>query len=536
MPTGAPMPHHRRMPLAAVPGVPAVLAVLLAAASCGGSPKARRDEPSALAQVAFAHQTSLFGPPADYRGSDLAEVGRAGLFDVRSSAECEVAVLAGGEDSFAVRLDLLKRARRSIRIQALIFTADESGLRVAELLKEKKRAGVDVRVIVDAASNVSLKTQWMYFDLKQHGIEVEGYEALSLQWLNELPVLMPHDPELGQPNKRFHEKLWIIDGEEPGAQAVTGGLNIANEYFRVNPGNPKRYWRDQDVVVRGAIVRDLIATFDRNFEYFVSIKAGRGVFNTNLYWDAMRAVVAKTGKIPVELSTTPLLVQNVATLEARQPPRRFAPATCRFFQNRPRLHETYIQQAYLKLIAGAQREILIANAYFVPTSSMLAALTDAAQRCVSVIVLCNGEETNDTPGMTLIGRGYYQTLLAANETPAAKACPTPAGIQLWEWQGKRADEPTRTQGLLHAKFAVADRKVSLVGSHNLDPRSERLNSESAIVFESEVLATELATTFLERDLATSRRISLEEAAAFERPESVVQRFKKQLGHVFEELL
>ena len=42
------------------------------------------------------------------------------------------------------------------------------------------------------------------------------------------------------------------------AIAVAGGLNIGNEYFRADPDNPDATWRDQDVVLRGAIVRDLV--------------------------------------------------------------------------------------------------------------------------------------------------------------------------------------------------------------------------------------------------------------------------------------
>jgi phosphatidylserine/phosphatidylglycerophosphate/cardiolipin synthase-like enzyme len=119
-------------------------------------------------------------------------------------------------------------------------------------LKEKRAQGLDVRVIVDAMSNPDPQTQWMYFDLKQHGIEVEGYETFYLQWLNEMPVTR-HDAADGttNPNKRFHEKMWIIDGETDHGVAVVGGLNIANEYFRIDPRNPSRYWRDQDVIVKG---------------------------------------------------------------------------------------------------------------------------------------------------------------------------------------------------------------------------------------------------------------------------------------------
>src|ERR1043165_8520184 len=230
---------------------------LLFAFACGSSQKHAREQ-SAQGLLDAAHGTSVFDPIASWVPSPQKEVGLGGMFGVRPPEECEVAVLPGGEDSFTTRMALLAAAKQSIRIEALIFTGDESGLRVAEVLKQKKAAGLDVRVIVDGINNVSMQTQWMYFDLKQHGIEVEGYEALGLQVLNELPV--PFLSSHQDPNKRYHEKVWIVDAGTPDAQAVTGGLNIANEYFRVDPGNVPRYWRDQDVVVRGAVIADLTTT------------------------------------------------------------------------------------------------------------------------------------------------------------------------------------------------------------------------------------------------------------------------------------
>jgi len=482
--------------------------------------------------------TSLLGEDADFTGSDYADVGLSGLFPVRGPAECRIAVLGGGEDSLAVRLETLKQARHSIRIQALVFKGDEAGLRIAELLKEKKAAGLDVRVIVDAFSNPWLQTQWMYFDLKQHGIEVEGYEAMALQWLNELPIpqLMPHvDPD--QPDKRFHEKMWIIDGGTEHAVAITGGLNIGNAYFRTHPDDPDDYWRDQDVALRGAIVDDLVAAFDRNFEYFVAVKKSRGLFNTNLYWDATRKVLDKTGKLPISYQTDPAIVANVAAIEARRPPLEFRGATCRFLQNRPRLRESYIQQAYVKLIERAQREALIANAYFVATPSLTQALTDAARRCVAVRLITNSPETNDLPEISLVGRGHFSELLSVNASTEVAACPNgDAGLRIWEWVGQSADEASRGQGTMHSKYAVFDGERSLVGSYNLDPRSERLNSETALAFHEPVLTQQLRALFLGNDLRFSREITAAEAATFERPESVIERFRKSIGHLFEKHL
>ncbi len=488
--------------------------------------------------IADTSASSVLGPEARFTGSPYPDVGLGGLFPVQGPEGCQIAVLQGGEDSFAIRLQALKNAQQSIRIQALIFNGDETGLRIAEILKQKKAAGLDVRVIVDAFSNPALQTQWMYFDLKQHGIEIEGYEAMALQWLNEIPLpkLVPHtDPDAL--DKRFHEKMWIIDGETEHGVAVTGGLNIGNEYFRANPGDPDDNWRDQDVVVRGAIVGNLMAAFDRNFDYFVSVKKSRGIFNTNLYWDATRAVLDRTGKVPVHYATDTTLVENVAALEARQPVLDFHSATCRFLQNRPRLRETYIQQTYVKLIERASSEVLIANAYFVPTPSLFTALTDAAKRCASVQLISNSPQTNDLPEITLVGRGYYKDLLAVNDSLEVRACSNPdAGLRIWEWIGQAAGEPVRSQGTMHSKFAVFDSQRSLVGSYNLDPRSEKLNSESAIVFLQPDLARQLRMKILEEDLQYAREVTIEEAATFEAPESVITRFRKSLGQLFEEHL
>ena len=190
-------------------------------------------------------------------------------------------------------------------------------------------------------------------------------------------------------------------------------------------------------------------------------------------------------------------------------------------------------QAYLKLFAGAQKEVLVANAYFVPTPAIMAALKDTARRCVAVTLVSNSPETNDLPEISMVGRGYYKDLLAVNDTPEVTACPNEdAGIQIWEWVGKAPDDPIQ-QGTMHSKFAVVDRRVSLVGSYNLDPRSERLNSETGLVFEEQALAEELAG-LLEQDLRYSRRVTPEAAAEFEDPDDVIYRFRKSIGHLFED--
>ena len=483
-----------------------------------------------------AIQGTAFGSAREFVGSPYGEVGVSGLFNVHSAETCRIAVLPNGDDSFAARIQALKKADTSVRIQALIFTGDESGLYIAEILKEKKSQGLDVRVIVDAVSNPGVQTQWMYFDLKQNGIEVEGYESFNLQWLNELPVAS-HDAadRTTDPNKRYHDKMWIIDGETDHGVAVVGGLNIANEYFRIDPEKPSHYWRDQDVIVKGDVVKDMVATFDRNFEYFLKVKESRGIFNTNIYWEATRNLFQKTGKIHMNHITDERLNENVHKLADKKLGLKYKGANCRFFQSRPRFSETYIEQAYLKSIQGAENEILIGNAYFVPSSEFIQTIKDAARRCVKVVILTNSPETNDQPMLTIVGREYYDDILAVNNEPKVQSCDG-GGVQIWEWQGRRTNGTEQTEGTIHAKYAVFDRRISIVGSFNIDPRSRTLNSETAIVIENGDLSRQLADMFYKNDLDFSRQITLEETKSFPESKNAIYQLQKEFGILFEDLL
>jgi phosphatidylserine/phosphatidylglycerophosphate/cardiolipin synthase-like enzyme len=89
---------------------------------------------------------------------------------------------------------------------------------------------------------------------------------------------------------------------------------------------------------------------------------------------------------------------------------------------------------------------------------------------------------------------------------------------------------------MHSKYAVVDRERGLVGSYNLDPRSEKLNSETAVVFLEPELAEALRRSFVENDLRYSREVTRELAAEFEAPKDVIERFRKSIGHLFEEHL
>lgn len=434
-------------------------------------------------------------------------IGCSGLFPLRNENESEIGILKNGNESLIKRVELLKNAKSSIRIQALIFNADESGLIISDILKQKAHV-IPVKVIVDAASNLGIKTQWMYFDLKQNGVEVEGYEAGYLELINELSQ---KDPLII--NKRNHEKMWIIDGNKENGSAIVGGLNIANEYFDVNEDNNKN-WRDQDIIVKGKIVKDITSTFDRNFAHFKNIKKTRPklfkkeFFNTDKYWNFTNKYIFSISKLKIPFKINESIYNKILNLLEKKININFEKSNARFFQNRPRYQETYIKQLYTGLINASNKEILISNAYFIPSKAMRDALINAVKRGVKVYITTNSEQTNDTLILPAVSRYFYNELISINNEISLFS---EKFLRIFEWEGN-----TNIKGTLHAKYAIFDRNAAIVGSYNLDPRSEIHNSETAITFLNEKLALELTDLFYQ-DLKYSREIEFEETTQYKYP-------------------
>jgi cardiolipin synthase A/B len=115
-----------------------------------------------------------------------------------------------------------------------------------------------------------------------------------------------------------------------------------------------------------------------------------------------------------------------------------------------------ISALYAWLAARAKKSFLITDAYLVAPSSLLRALEDAARRGVEVRLLLPGR--NNHPAAGAAARRIYQPLMSA-------------GVHIHEWNGV----------MVHAKTAVVDGEVSLVGSSNLDPLSMRRNYELNLV-------------------------------------------------------
>ena len=161
-----------------------------------------------------------------------------------------------------------------------------------------------------------------------------------------------------------------------------------------------------------------------------------------------------------------------------------------------------LRRHLLLWLRQVRRRILIANAYFIPDPHLVRLLQRVARRGVEVDVLVPGSSDH----------AFVQAASRATFGPLLKA-----GVRVWE----------RQEVMLHAKAAVLDEEVVVVGSANLDTRSFRHNLELNLVLRHEALARE-TEALLARDRDQSTRI--EHGAWARRP--LLQRLSQSLAHAF----
>lgn len=142
----------------------------------------------------------------------------------------------------------------------------------------------------------------------------------------------------------------------------------------------------------------------------------------------------------------------------------------------------HVANLYAAMADRSRRSLEITDAYLVLQKSAQASFCGAARRGVSVRMLLPGRNNHPLAGAA--SRNGYESLLQA-------------GVEIWEWDG----------AMIHAKTAVMDGDVTLVGSSNLDPLSMHRNYELNLLVADPDTGARMQDMF-ERDLATATQIKL----------------------------
>ncbi|MBJ9751297.1 phospholipase D family protein [Burkholderia cepacia] len=396
-------------------------------------------------------------------------------------------LLADGAQALQMRIALARAATKTLDMQYYIATEDTTGkLLLAAALYAADR-GVRVRMLVD--------------DLNFRDID-RVMAALNTHPNVEIRVFNPFGASQGMVERtanfftridsftrRMHNKAMIADNQI----TIVGGRNLGDEYFSASP---TLQFRDLDVLAAGPVTNDISASFDTYWSsassYPLRVLNHQSFDTKDL--DAMRDELRDHWRKNADpynakpLNATPLsrqiardelgLVWAPAEFTADAPDKVAQPT------------DAYVSppmQRLVELTRGAQREFLAFSPYFVPHDAGVKILGDTTARGVRVAILTNSLAATDAVAVQA-GYGPYRVPLLQH------------GVELYEFKAQPGRQRprlfgSRSRASLHAKAYVIDRKILVIGSMNLDPRSAHLNTELALVIHSPALAEQVAQIF-----------------------------------------
>jgi cardiolipin synthase len=266
-----------------------------------------------------------------------------------------VNIYQSGKKTFDAIINTIKSAEISIHMEFYIVSDDDIGNMIKELLIEKARKGVEVRLIYDDVGSWSLPKRFIK-ELTNAGVEVYPFMEVKFPMLTS------------KINYRNHRKIVVVDGKT----AFMGGINIADRYLKGD--NELGTWYDTVLQIEGEAVKMLQVIFMVDW-FFVSKK----VFSDREKY----------------FPTHEVKIQHSLQITASGPDSDWAS----------------IMQAFFAAITKAQKHIYISSPYFVPNESILTALKTAALSGIDIRILLPGK--SDSTVVYWSSMSYITELLEA---------------------------------------------------------------------------------------------------------------------------
>ena len=440
---------------------------------------------------------------ADPSGTALASMVQEQKAAAKARHPSGFVLLSGAQAAYSSRLALVESAQKTLDLQYYAIHADVSTQRLLQSVVAAAERGVRVRVLLDDLHSTGRDAQVMRLAFAPN-VEMRMFNPLTGARNSQLGRIFSLVGDFSRVQQRMHNKLFIADN----ALGIAGGRNLGNAYFgNDDAGN----FVDLDVLAAGPVVQELSQTFDAYWNNPRAYPVQSLISRHQLL--EMQASMRKTtpeqqariwNQEPMDLKAAPwtwapaaVLVDHPAKIPAEggeQPkpaPRAALPTT----KNTPELAPTDPQQdtvvdGLLQLMGQAKKDLLIVSPYFVPGPDMKQAFAAARARGVRVRVLTNSLASNDAP---IAHAGY------ARHRPELLA----TGLELYEmrselsglrsvFQGTGSSGVTGSSGdskaMLHSKLLILDGRLLVIGSMNLDLRSQLQNTEIALLIRSRSLS------------------------------------------------
>jgi len=386
--------------------------------------------------------------------------------------------LGNGLDAFVARLAMSEAADRTLDVQYYLFHDDATGRLLAGHLLQAADRGVRVRLLLDdmdmGGRDAGLAA------VSQHpNIEIRLFNPFPSRGMRLLNFLT----HFGTVTRRMHNKSFTVDNQ----LTIVGGRNIGDEYFEAAAGVN---FGDMDVLALGPIVHEVSAAFDLywNSDLAVPVDALGVTGDPGLLERARMRLAAEIEKLPDSVYGQRLREAELAQrLADRDLDFFWGPAHLLYdlpekVRTDPDDRRTHLGPELDELLASARTDLFLVSPYFVPGRQGTELLRSLVERGCRVTVLTNSLAATDVPAVHAGYSRYRQSLIEA-------------GVEIYEMRpaNTAAEEGRRrlgeSQASLHAKTIVFDGERVLVGSMNLDPRSNLLNTEMGILIESRKLAS-----------------------------------------------
>jgi cardiolipin synthase len=269
----------------------------------------------------------------------------------------DIEALVDGEETYDAIAEAIREAKRHVHLEYYIFEPDRIGTMFRDLLIEKAKQGVEVKLLVDAIGSNHLTKEFLK-PLRDAGAEVAFFHPVFFAAFKPRPVI----------NLRTHRKIVVCDDWT----GFTGGLNITDaENDVVNP----RAYHDFHLKLTGDAVRNLQHIFWEDWFY-------------------------TTGEEPPRERPLPIppVGKHIVHILGSGPDTEWAP----------------IKRVYLSAIETSRSRVWLTTPYFVPDDAAIATLTNAALRGVDVCILL--PRRSDVLLATLAARSYFDELTRAGVT------------------------------------------------------------------------------------------------------------------------
>ncbi len=327
-----------------------------------------------------------------------------------------------GIERFETMVGLLENARRNIYLSTFIYHNDPTGRRILEILTERARAGVEVKLLMDGVG--TLHTRAGFF---------EPLAEAGGQFAYFLPVL--HRPFRGRTNLRNHRKITIVDNHT----VIAGGANVGIEYMSPEPTAQR--WKDLAFVLQGPAVRHWLGVFAGDWAF--AAKETLTQRQMELY------------EPPTENGCETAHGFPGTPGEAMPPENASRNGVVQLVPSGPDVPSDALHDGLVSMIYMAKERFWAMTPYFVPDEALTGALLLAVRRGVDVRIILPRRSNHVLPDIV-------------------------RGIGLRQIQEAGGLVMFYAPKMLHSKLVLMDRQAAVLGSANMDIRSLLLNYETAM--------------------------------------------------------